>query len=72
MKSNKLLVASGIPQGSVLKSILLKVSVNDLSSGTEWDLSKVLDKTKLMVGALNKVEVRAAIQRELKGLEIRI
>lgn len=41
----------------------------------QWDrvhLSKVLDETKLMGEALKKLEVRAAIQREIRGLEIQI
>lgn len=36
MTSSKLLTASGVPQGSVLKLILLQVSINDWCSGTEY------------------------------------
>ncbi|GAB0177098.1 triadin [Grus japonensis] len=55
---------SGIPQGSVLFDIF----VGDMGSGVECTLSKLADDTELC-GAVDTVERRDAIQRDLDRLE---
>jgi len=61
-------VMSGILQGSVRGPALFNVFVGDMDSGTECTLNKFANDTNLC-GAVNKLEGRSAVRRDLDGLE---
>ena len=58
----------GVSQGSLLGLVLFSVFVRDMDSGIECALSKFDDNTKLS-GAVNALEGRDAVQRDLDRLE---
>lgn len=60
------LVASAVPQRSVLGPILLSVFINNLDDGREWTSIKFVENTRL-VGGVNIFTGRVAIQGKWTG-----
>jgi len=61
-------VTNGVSQRSVLSSVLFNIFVDNVGSGIECTVSKFANDTKLC-GAVDLLEARDAIQRNLDRLE---
>ncbi|KAK8734487.1 hypothetical protein OTU49_005838 [Cherax quadricarinatus] len=61
-------VTSGVPQGSVLGSVLFLVYVNDITEGIDSEVSLFADDVKLM-RRIESDEDQAGLQRDLDRLQ---
>lgn len=61
-------VKFGIPHGFILGPVLFKIFISDIDSRLECICSELADDTNL-TNAINKIEGRDAIQRDLDKLE---
>lgn len=58
-----------VPQRSILKQILFKISINDADGGAQCTFSKFADSTKLEGVAEDPAEDCVAIQKDLGKVE---
>ena len=61
-------MTSGVPWRSVLRLVLFNIFVGNMDSGIKCTLSRFADSTKLS-GAVNTLEEKGAIQKDLDKLE---